>query len=58
VTSDAEKGRTAATLAQALAELLCEPEMMGELIAIAEEREDSSSGHAAPARAEAPHEDM
>ena len=58
MTCDAEKGRTAAALAQALAELLCEPEMMDELIAIAEEREDSSARHAAPARAEAPQEDM
>jgi hypothetical protein len=58
VTRDAEKGRTAAALAQALAELLCEPEMMDDLIAIAEEREGSSARQAAPARAEAPQEDV
>jgi len=52
---DAEKGRTAATLAKALAALLCDPQAIDDLTAIAEEREDFSAG---PARATAPHDDM
>jgi hypothetical protein len=52
---DAEKGRTAAALAQALAALLCDPETMDDLIAVAEAREASPEG---PARAEAAHDDV
>jgi hypothetical protein len=55
---DAEKGRAAVALAQALAAALGERELLDDLIAVAEEREGPPAGSSDLARPGAPQEDV